>query len=114
MTQRNDHMNLPETSTAAFEADVLTSDKPVLVDFTADWCGPCRMVTPVLKQIAEERPDLRVLQVDADANPELTLRYRVMGLPSMALFRGGELLTVLVGAQPKSRLLSSLEAALAR
>ena len=107
-------MSLPETTTAAFETDVLTSDKPVLVDFTAAWCGPCRMVTPVLKQLAEERDDITFLQVDADANPELTLRYRVMGLPSMALFRGGELLTVLVGAQPKSRLVSQLEAALAR
>jgi thioredoxin 1 len=105
-------MSLPTTTTAAFTTDVLEADGPVLVDFTADWCGPCRMVTPVLQQIAAERTDLRVLQVDADANPELTLRYRVMGLPSMALFRDGELLTVLVGAQPKFRLLSSLDAAL--
>ena len=107
-------MSLSTTTTTAFEADVLTADGPILVDFTADWCGPCRMVTPVLQQIAAERPDLTVLQVDADTNPELTLRYRVMGLPAMALFRSGELLTVLVGAQPKSRLLSSLDAALAR
>ena len=105
-------MTLPTTTTAAFEADVLAADRPVLVDFTADWCGPCRMVTPVLQQIAEERPDLKVLQVDADTNPELTLRYRVMGLPTMALFRDGELVTALTGAQPKSRLLSSLDAAL--
>jgi thioredoxin 1 len=105
-------MTLPLTSTAAFEADVLSSDKPVLVDFTADRCGPCRMVTPVLQQIAAERPDLKVLQVDADTNPELTLRYRVLGLPTMALFRDGELVTAITGAQPKSRLLSSLDAAL--
>jgi thioredoxin 1 len=105
-------MTLPTTTTAAFEADVLSSAKPVLVDFTADWCGPCRMVTPVLQQIAAERPDLTVLQVDADTNPELTLRYRVMGLPTMALFRDGELVTAITGAQPKSRLLSSLDAAL--
>jgi thioredoxin 1 len=100
------------TTTAAFQGDVLDAPGPVLVDFTADWCGPCRMVTPVLQQIAAERDDLTVLQVDADNNPELTLRYRIMGLPSMALFRDGELLTLLVGAQPKSRLLSSLDAAL--
>ena len=103
---------LPTTTTAAFAQDVLSATKPVLVDFTADWCGPCRMVTPVLQQIAAERPDLTVLQVDADANPELTLRYRVLGLPTMALFRDGELVTALTGAQPKSRLLSSLDAAL--
>jgi thioredoxin 1 len=105
-------MTLPLTTTAAFEDDVLSSSTPVLVDFTADWCGPCRMVTPVLQQIAAERPDLKVLQVDADTNPELTLRYRVLGLPMMALFRDGELLTSITGAQPKSRLLSSLDAAL--
>jgi thioredoxin 1 len=103
---------LATTTTAAFEADVLAADGPVLVDFTAAWCGPCRMVTPVLKQIAAERPDLTVLQVDADANAELMLRYRVMGLPTMALFRDGELVTSITGAQPKSRLLSSLDAAL--
>jgi thioredoxin 1 len=107
-------MSLPTTSTATFEADVLSSDKPVLVDFTADWCGPCRMVTPMLKQVAAERPDLTVLEVDADANPELTLRYRVLGLPFMALFKDGELVTSVTGAVPKSRLVSSLDAALAR
>jgi thioredoxin 1 len=105
---------LPMTTTASFETDVLQADRPVLVDFTADWCGPCRMVTPVLRQIAAERPDLRVLQVDADANPELSRRYQVLGLPYLALFRDGELVTGLVGAKPKSAILSSLDAALAR
>ena len=107
-------MSLPTTTTATFDADVLSSDKPVLVDFTAAWCGPCRMVTPVLTQIAAERPDLTVLEVDADTNPELTLRYRVMGLPFMALFQGGELITSVTGAVPKSRLLGTLDAALTR
>lgn len=107
-------MSLPATSTATFEADVLASAKPVLVDFTADWCGPCRMVTPMLKQVAAERPDLTVLEVDADANPELTLRYKVLGLPFMALFSGGELVTSVTGAVPKSRLLGALDAALTR
>ena len=105
-------MSLPLTTTAAFSADVLEADGPVLVDFTAEWCGPCRMVTPVLQQIAAERADLKVLQVDADTNPELTLRYRVMGLPTMALFDKGELVTTLMGARPKSAILSSLDAAL--
>ena len=107
-------MTLPTTSTATFEADVLASEKPVLVDFTADWCPPCKMVAPVLHQIAAERTDLTVVQVDADTNPELTLRYGVLGLPTLALFRGGELLTAVTGAQPKSRLLGTLDAALTR
>jgi len=106
-------MSLPMTTTASFEADVLSADGPVLVDFTAEWCGPCRMVTPVLTQIAAERPDLRVLQVDADANPELSLRYRVLGLPFLALFKDGELVTGLTGAKPKSAILRSVDAALA-
>lgn len=105
-------MSLPLTTTGTFQHDVLEADGPVLVDFTADWCGPCRMVTPVLQQIADERADLTVLQVDADANPELTLRYRVLGLPMMALFDKGELVTTLLGARPKSAILRSLDAAL--
>lgn len=100
------------TTTATFHEDVLTSDLPVLVDFTADWCGPCRMVTPVLRQIAAERPDLKIVEVDADTNPELTLRYRVMGLPTIAVFQGGELLTTLLGAKPKSTLLKQVDEAL--
>lgn len=107
-------MTLTATDTARFDADVLRSDVPVLVDFTADWCGPCRMVTPVLTQIATERKDLRVLQVDADNNPELTRRYQVLGLPMMALFRGGELVTTMTGARPKARILEQIDAALSR
>lgn len=107
-------MTLTATDTARFDADVLRSDVPVLVDFTADWCGPCRMVTPVLTQIAAERGDLRVLQVDADNNPELTRRYHVLGLPMMALFRGGELVTTMTGARPKARILEQIDAALSR
>ena len=105
-------MSLPRTTTATFDDDVLRADRPVLVDFTAAWCGPCRMVTPVLTQIAQERPDLRVLEVDADTNPELTLRYRVLGLPFMGLFRDGELVAGLTGARPKSAILRSVDEAL--
>ena len=106
-------MSLPTTTTATFEADVLQSDRPVLVDFTALWCGPCRMVTPVLQQIAAERPDLRVLEINADDNPEIARRYNVLSLPFLALFRDGELVSGTVGARPKSAILSSLDAALA-
>lgn len=106
-------MSLHTTTTATFEADVLQAHGPVLVDFTADWCGPCRMVTPVLTQIAAERTDLRVLQIDADDNPEIARRYNVLSLPYLALFRGGELVSGVVGARPKSAILSSVDAALA-
>ena len=88
----------------SFDADdVLASDLPVLVDFTASWCGPCRMVTPVLEQLAAaERDRLRVVQLDVDANPEVTRTYSVLGMPTMSLFRNGEVVTTIVGARPRA------------
>jgi thioredoxin 1 len=101
---------LPRTSDATFAADVLGSDLPVLVDFTAAWCGPCRMVTPVLEQLAAEQTGrMRVVQLDVDANPETTRRYHVLGMPTMTLFRDGEAITTVVGARPRAALLQALE-----
>jgi thioredoxin 1 len=94
---------LPSTTDATFADDVLASDLPVLVDFTASWCPPCRMIAPVLEQLAaEERHRLRVVQLDVDANPEVTRAYRVLGMPTLTLFRGGEAVTSLVGARPRA------------
>jgi thioredoxin 1 len=95
-----------------FETRVLARDKPVLVEFWATWCGPCRMVAPVLEQIAGERPDVEVVKVNYDEEPSVGQRYGVMGLPTMVLFRGGEPVRSFVGAKPKARLLTDLDEAL--
>jgi thioredoxin 1 len=99
------------TTTDSFTADVLRSDKLVLVDFWAEWCPPCRMVSPVLEEIADEHADrLKVVKVDVDTYPELSVAYDVLGLPTMALFSGGELVHKIVGARPKAMILKELAA----
>ena len=103
-------MSLSMTSDAQFTQDVLTSDTPVLVDFTADWCPPCRMVEPVLEQIASDQAGrLKVVSIDVDANPATTARYGVMSMPTLALFVDGEVVTQSVGARPRAMIMRDLE-----
>ncbi|MGW7050888.1 thioredoxin [Streptomyces sp. NPDC054887] len=94
---------------ATFETDVLRSDRTVLVEFTADWCGPCRQLAPVLSEVAREEADrLKVVQLDVDANPETTIRYGVLSMPTLIVFRDGEPVRQMVGARPKRKLLAEL------
>ncbi len=92
-----------------FDGEVLRSDKPVLVDFWAGWCGPCRMVSPVVDQIAEERGDIKVGKVNVDEQPELAAEFGVMSIPMLIVFKDGEIANQTVGAQPKSSILALLD-----
>ena len=89
----------------AFQKEVLESDKPVIVDFWATWCGPCRMMAPVVEKIAEEHPELKVGKVDIDENPELAQLFNVMSIPTLAAFKDGQLIGTAVGYQPKENVL---------
>ena len=92
-----------------FDQEVLQSETPVLVDFWAEWCGPCHMVAPVLEEIAEERAgEVRIVKVNTDEEPELARRYGIYSIPTMILFRGGEPVAAALGAQPKRMLERSL------
>ena len=96
-----------------FDAEVVKSDKPVLVDFWAPWCGPCRVVHPVLEEIDSERDDLRVVSLNVDENQETAQRYEVLSIPTLILFKDGEIAKKVIGAMPKRRLEAELEPALA-
>lgn len=103
-------MSVPVTSDATFATDVLAADRPVLVEFTAAWCPPCKMIAPVLAQIARDEAErLAVVALDVDANPETTRRYQVLGMPTLLLFVGGEPVMQLVGARPRAAILRELE-----
>lgn len=93
----------------SFEADVIKSTKPVLVDYWAEWCGPCRMVAPILEEIASEHADtLTIAKLNVDENPKAAAMAGVTSIPTMAVYSGGEVVKVIVGAKPKQSLLSDL------
>jgi thioredoxin 1 len=106
-------MDLLNVTDDSFAAEVLESERPVLVDFWAAWCPPCRVMHPVLAELAADRDDLRVVKVDAEANVATAARYGVLAMPTFLLFRGGEEVLRLVGSRPRRRLEAELDGALA-
>jgi thioredoxin 1 len=102
-------MGTKKVTDETFEADVLKNDKPVLVDYWAEWCGPCKMVAPVLEAIAEEHGDkLDIVKLNVDDNPKVTQKYGILNIPTLGVFKNGEVVMELVGARSKSALLREL------
>ena len=95
-------------TSANFEEEVLKSDKPVLVDFFADWCGPCQMVAPILDEIAKTRTDVKVGKINVDEENELAIQYKVSSIPYLALFKNGEIKDQMVGFQGKEKILEMI------
>ena len=105
--------NVFEVTDSSFQADVIESETPVLVDFWAPWCGPCRVVAPVLEEIADEREDLRIAKLNVDENQQTAATFEVLSIPTLILFRNGQPVKKVIGAYPKKKLQAELEPALA-
>ena len=105
-------MSLHAVTSSNFTAEVIESDKPVLVDFTAAWCPPCRAMNPILADLSAERDDIKIVSVDVDEEQQLASQWGVLGMPTFILFHNGAPIQQLVGARPRKRLESELEQAL--
>ena len=101
-------MAVIEIKNTNFQQEVMNSDKPVLLDFWASWCGPCRMVSPIVDEIAEERADIKVGKVNVDEQPELAAQFGVMCIPTLVVIKDGKIVNQTVGARPKAQILSLL------
>jgi thioredoxin 1 len=104
---------LEDVTDGSFQSEVLDAESPVLVDFWAPWCGPCRVVHPILEEIQAEREDLRIVSINVDDNQQTAAQYEILSIPTLLLFRDGEIAKRVIGALPKKRLEAELEPALA-
>ena len=104
---------LEDVTDSSFQSEVLDAESPVLVDFWAPWCGPCRVVHPILEEIQAEREDLRIVSINVDDNQQTAATYEILSIPTLLLFRDGEIAKRVIGALPKKRLEAELEPALA-
>jgi thioredoxin 1 len=104
--------NITEVTDTNFQAEVIESDQPVLVDFWAPWCGPCRVVAPVLEEIASERDNLKIVKLNVDDNQQTAATFEVLSIPTLILFKNGQVAKKVIGAYPKKRLEAELEPAL--
>ncbi|GAA4676250.1 thioredoxin [Frondihabitans cladoniiphilus] len=101
--------NATAVTDASFEADVLNSDETILVDFWAEWCGPCRAVSPILDQIAAENTGkIKIVKLNVDDNPQMAMKYQITSIPAMKVFKGGEVAKTIIGAKPKPALEADL------
>ena len=91
-----------------FNQEVLNSDKPVLIDFWAPWCGPCRMVVPLVEEIAKERSDIKVVKINVDEEQELAMQFGVMSIPTLVVMKNGKIVNQVTGARPKAQILAML------
>ena len=104
---------LPDVTDSSFQSEVIDADGPVLVDFWAPWCGPCRVVHPILEEISNERDDLRIVSINVDDNQQTAAKFEILSIPTLLLFKDGEIAKRVIGALPKKRLEAELEPALA-
>jgi thioredoxin 1 len=105
--------SIVDVTEATFDVEVLESETPVIVDFWAPWCGPCRVVSPILEELHNERDDLRVAKVNVDENQAIAARYEILSIPTMILFKNGQIAKKVIGALPKARLVAEFDPVLA-
>ena len=104
-------MSVSAVTDQTFDTEVLMSDKPVVVDFWAEWCGPCRMVSPILEEISNEHSDkITVVKLNVDENPAIAASYRITSIPTLNVYSGGEVVKQIIGAKPKKAILADLAA----
>ena len=101
-------MSVINITNSNFEQEVINSDRPVLVDFWASWCGPCRMLSPIVDEIAAERSDIKVCKINVDEQPELANQYQIMTIPTLIVFKNGQIVNQTSGARPKNQILAML------